>query len=92
MREIWTAEAKNTFYDNIQYLKKQWSVNEVNTFVKKSFKIIDIIKTNPEIGQYDERWGCRKFLVTSQVYLFYKVGKKNLILITFWNNYQKPID
>ena len=41
MKEIWTTEAKKTFAENIEYLKKRWTINEVNDFVEKSFKGID---------------------------------------------------
>lgn len=91
MKEIWTTEAKNTFAENIKYLKKRWTINEVNSFVEKSFEVIDLIKSNPSIGQYDKNWEANKFLIVPQIYLFYEIDNENLVLITFWNNYQKPL-
>ncbi len=91
MNEIWTREAKITFTENIEYLKKRWTTKEVNEFVEKTFKVIDMIKLNPNIGQYDRVWEASKFLVVSQIYLFYDLIDGDLVLITFWNNYQKPL-
>lgn len=91
MKEIWTTEAKNTFANNIEYLKKRWSISEVNSFVEKAFEVIDLIKLNQNIGQYDKNWNAYKFLIVPQIYLFYEIDNNNLILITFWNNYQKPL-
>lgn len=91
MKEIWTTEAKKTFAENIEYLKKRWTINEVNDFVEKSFKGIDLIKLNPNIGRYDKSWDANKLLIVPQIYLFYEIDKNNLVLITFWNNYQKAL-
>ncbi len=93
MKEIWTTEAKNTFKDNISYLKNRWSINEINTFVEKTFKVIDMVLENPDIGKYDESWKANKFLIVPQIYLFYEVdvNKNCVVLLSFWNNYQEPI-
>ncbi len=92
MKEIWTTETKNTFGENIKYLKRRWTINEVNSFIEKSFEVIDLIKSNPNIGSYNKNWGANKFLIVPQIYLFYEIDRNNLVLITFWNNYQKPLD
>ena len=91
MNELWTREAKNTFTENIEYLKKRWTTKEVEAFVEKTFKAIDIIKLNPNVGQWDKDWGASKFLVVPQIYLLYDLIDGDLVLITFWNNYQKPL-
>lgn len=91
MKEIWTTEAKNTFKENIAYLKNKWTIHEINSFIEKTLQAIDLIKTNPAIGSYDEIWNAYKFLITPQIYLFYEIDNQYLILITFWNNYQKPL-
>ena len=91
MKEVWTKEAKSSFTNNIKYLKNHWTINEVLTFKQESFKCIDRLLKNPRIGIYDEVWGCYKFLIVKQIFLFYEIHENNLVLISFWNNYQKPI-
>ncbi len=91
MKEIWTTEAKNTFAENIKYLKKRWTINEVNGFVEKSFEVIDLILKTPEIGRFDEQWNAHKFLIVPQIYLFFDIKDDAIILLSFWNNFQKPL-
>lgn len=91
MKEIWTREAKNTFKENIIYLKSKWTLHEVNSFIEKTLQGIDLIKVNPNIGHYDKIWDAYKLLITPQIYLFYEIDEEHLVLITFWNNYQKPL-
>ena len=92
MYEIWTQEAKLTFTDTIKYLKKHWTLREVIAFKTKSYKCIDRLLQNPQLGQYDKNWKCYKFLIVKQIYLFYEIHDESLVLISFWNNYQKPIE
>jgi plasmid stabilization system protein ParE len=91
MKEIWTNEAKKTFSQNVAYINSRWKRNVVDTFIDKTFTIIDLLKSRPTIGQYDERWDAYKILVVSQIYLYYELKEGNLVIITFWNNYQKPL-
>jgi len=91
MEEIWTTEAKNTFKDNIEYLKNKWTLKEIDIFVTTSLEIINLLKMNPKMGQWDVNHNCYKFLVVPQIYLFYSFDKMQFVLLNFWNNYQKPL-
>lgn len=91
MEIIWTDEAKKTFKSNTIYLKNNWSKNEVEKFVLEAFATIETIKKMPHIGKYDAFFECNVLVVVKQITLFYKIEDKNIILLTFWNNRQKPI-
>jgi len=91
MKEIWTAEAKNTFKNNIEYLKNKWTSKEIDVFVLKSFEIIDLLKKHPKMGVWDTNHQAFKFLILSQIYLFYIIDNDKFVLLSFWNNYQKPL-
>ena len=91
MKEVWTKEAKETYLSNMKYLKTQWTKKEIQFFIDKSFEAIDLLLQNPKLGSFDARWKAYKFLIVPQVYLYYEVKNDELILLTFWNNYQKPL-
>jgi plasmid stabilization system protein ParE len=91
MEIIWTDEAKKTFKNNINYLKENWSKNEVQNFVLEAFNSIETIKKMPHIGKYDAFFECNILLVVKQISLFYDVKEEKIILLTFWDNRQKPI-
>ncbi|SHG20913.1 Plasmid stabilization system protein ParE [Salegentibacter echinorum] len=91
MEEIWTKEAKYTFENNIDFLVNRWSIKVADSFAKKTFQLIDLLKKNPEIGQIDERWRTQKILVVPQMYLFYEIRGNKLVLLYFWNNFKQPL-
>jgi plasmid stabilization system protein ParE len=91
MEIIWSEEAKKTFKNNVNYLKKHWSKKEVDNFVLEALRTIEIIKTMPHIGRYDDYFQCNILVVVEQISLFYDIEKGKIILLTFWDNRQKPI-
>ena len=65
--------------------------NEVDKFILEAFRTIEIIKTMPHIGRYDEYFQCNILVVVEQISLFYDIEANKIILLTFWDNRQKPI-
>lgn len=91
MEVIWNLEAKNTFAENIEFLKGRWTIKEIDTFIDKTEQLLKLLKKNPELGQFDEDWQAYKFLVVPQIYMFYEIQGNKLVLLYFWNNYKKPL-
>lgn len=91
MEIVWSEEAKRTFKNNVNYLKSSWSKKEVDKFVLESLRTIEIIKTMPHIGRYDNYFQCNILVVVEQISLFYAIEADTIILLTFWDNRQKPI-
>lgn len=91
MKEVWTTEAKNTFANNIGYLKKKFPKEVLENFIDKSFEVIDLLLQNPKLAVYDKKWKAYKFLIVPQIYLFFEVDGNNFVLISFWNNKQKTL-
>ncbi|MDY7394052.1 type II toxin-antitoxin system RelE/ParE family toxin [Aureibaculum sp. 2210JD6-5] len=90
MEIIWTSEAKKTFKQNVNYLKKEWPLKVVEGFVDSAYDAISKIQVHPKIGRYDKVWDCYKLIVVKQITLYYQIDKNKIVLISFWNNYQKP--
>ncbi len=93
LKVIWSPQAIETFSEIVDYLHKYWTEKEVTNFVRQSNKIIEHICYNP--GMYREsekkKHQHRAFIFkpVSLVYR-YKPRKKEIELITFWNNRRNP--
>ena len=87
---IWSGDAKRDFSENIDYLLKEWSVNEAVDFTDKAQSILDKLPKNPELFPETEYSGVRKCVVCKQISLFYRVTKKEITLLRFWNNWKDP--
>ena len=51
MTIIWSQKAGETFQRNIDYLKDNWTQNEVDKFVARVFQYIETLSTEPFIAR-----------------------------------------
>jgi plasmid stabilization system protein ParE len=89
----WSDEAKKTFDDNIQYLTKEWGEREVRNFIKSTNLKIQNIELNPKLyRRSDKNPSIRRCGINKSIALIYKYFpvKKEVILLTFWNNRKNP--
>ena len=87
----WSDEATKTFDENIDYLMKEWSENEITSFIKQTNAKIKIIELNPKLYRRSEKNPhIRRVGINKNVTLFYQYTptKKEVILLSFWNNRQ----
>jgi plasmid stabilization system protein ParE len=92
MELVWTEEAENTYKKITDDILSKWSINELISFMDKTDEIIDLITQHNEVGMVYKKTVYRQFLITKQVYLFYRLEYQKIYLITFWNNRQDPIN
>lgn len=91
MEIIWTNTAYQSLDENIDYLKKDWSIKEIEEF----FDIVDekviLLKSHPEIGTiYEIKPSHRKLVITKHITLFYEVEEPKIYLHLFWLNFKNP--
>ena len=89
----WSDEAVKTFDENIDYLLKEWSENEIRSFIKQTNAKIKSIELNPNLYRRSEKNPrTRRVGINKSVTLFYQyiTTKKEVILLSFWNNRQDP--
>ena len=91
MEIYWTHKAKITFFNNVTYLENYWNDQVAENFENETLRVLEIIEKNPHIGRYDEDFGCNIILIVKQIYLLYEPQNDKIILLTFWDNRQKPI-
>ena len=91
MEIIWTLTAKNTFKSNIKYLQDEWTEQEVSNFTFEVYRKLELLALNPNMGRYDEELKCRKLVLIKQITLLYIIENNTIFLLSFWNNYKKPL-
>ncbi|WP_018674532.1 type II toxin-antitoxin system RelE/ParE family toxin [Riemerella columbina] len=89
---LWTDTAKNSFNDNIAYLLEDWTQKEIENFIDKTDSAIENLRYHPYIGKPVSGYSdYRNILIVPQISLIYRVvNTYEILLITFFNNYQNP--
>lgn len=88
---IWNRRASIKFNEIIAYLQSDWSHNVARNFVIKTYRIIEIIAQNPEIGALENKEKqIRGFVITKHNTVFYRVENDKIILLNFFDNRQHP--
>ena len=90
MKIIWTEKAVIENQKNIYYLIENWDQNVLISYLNKLDSLIDLLSTNPNLGQWDKEIASNKILVVKQIYMFYEMRDQKIIIRSFWNNYKKP--
>ncbi len=91
MEIVWTYKAHNTYWNNIDYLIRFWNEAVIENFENETLRVLDIIQKKPHIGHYDEDLDCNIILIVKQISLLYEIDNDKIVLLTFWDNRQKPI-
>lgn len=91
IRIIWTKIAKNDYWKNIEYLEKEWTLQDVYNFIDKTDALVDLLLKQNLTFKSTNYKDVFQIPVTKQVTLYYKILKNNDIeLLRFWNTYQNP--
>ncbi len=93
MEVIWSARAKITYFNVLDYLGKHWTRKEMIQFSQRTDIVIRAIRKNPGIFSYSVRHkNIQKAIVDKNNSFFYQVDlkKKRIYLLTFFDNRQNP--
>ena len=89
----WTPTAIKTYFKVLDYLEGAWTKKEVRNFAAEVEKVLSQITENPDMFEASrKKKNIRKGYITSHNTLYYRVKplKKELELLTFWDNRQNP--
>jgi plasmid stabilization system protein ParE len=89
----WTPTARLTYFKVLEYLSKTWIIKEVESFIHETEHTIAQIAENPYMFKASKKKrNVRKGFITEYNSLYYRVKpiKKEIQLITFWDNRQNP--
>lgn len=90
MKIVWTEKAILENENNIEYLIIHWEQKVLVNYLNKLDAVISLLSANPNLGQYDKKINSHKILVVKQIYMFYEMKDNQIVIRSFWNNYQKP--
>lgn len=86
----WSPEAKEDYWENIDYLLKNFTVVEAQFFIDEVENYIKIISNNPLTFQSTGFKKVHAVPLVPQVTLYYSYNKDEVFLLRFWNNYKEP--
>lgn len=87
----WTPKAGESFDENIDYLKKEWTSKEVSNFAQQTMETIKTISVFPDGFVQDKAMGFRIAKVNKIISLVYFEKQDHIELLYFWNNRKNPI-
>jgi plasmid stabilization system protein ParE len=93
MKIIWSPRARTTLLNILNYLEKEWGENSVHRFITEVTDILMHVSRNPKmfISTKKNKY-IRKGIITKHISLYYRIKpqKKEIELLTFWDNRQDP--
>jgi hypothetical protein len=88
MKIVLTENAEKTYFEIIN----KYSETKAALFSKNTISILNIIEQNNHIGSKYKRSSYRKFLISDEVYLFYKIEPEIIYIVLFWDNKRNPLN
>ena len=89
----WTFLAKDSYFEEIEFLHLKWNLSEVLKFEKLVISELSRLSLNPTIGKQQSN-NQYSFVISKQTTLFYRVNEefKSIELLLFWNNLKNPTE
>lgn len=94
MKISWTPTARATYFNVLDYLFEAWTIREIENFVDETERVLNQIQDNPYMFKVSKTSkNVRKGFLTEHNSLYYRIKprKKEIELLTFWNNRQNPL-
>lgn len=90
MRTVhWNKIARLDYYDNIDYLLRDWSERDAQEFIDAVDETEFILKQGNAEFQNTDMPKIKRCVVCKQITLFYRiVDARNIEFLRFWNNNQ----
>lgn len=93
MEVIWSAKAKTTFYLVLDYLDKNWSGKEVESFYNRTQIVLKSVSNYPELFPASTKnKKIRKAIVDKNNTFYYKIDTyhRKIHVLTFYDSRQDP--
>ena len=87
----WTKRATNSFHETVGYIENEWSLRSAQKFILKVNKFLNTLKTQPEIGRFEQEGkGIRGFVISRHNTVFYRIKGETIIILRLFDNRQNP--
>ena len=84
----WSETAKLDYWNNIEYLEREWTLTEVYNFMDKVDELIDLLAIENLTFKLTDYKNSYQVPVVKQITLYYRFENDTIELLRFWNNYQ----
>jgi len=89
---IFTDDASGMLLSITNLSENKWGAKQAEKFLTKTYKIIDLISTQPYLFKASViKENVRIGIVSKQTSFFYEVHDDKIIILFFWDNRQDPI-
>lgn len=86
-----SPQAKEDVSAILHYLSKNWNQKTIEEFLEKLETFYYIVSVHPQIfGYYNKHKGIRKYALTKQNIVFYRIKKGMVEVITVFDSRQNP--
>jgi hypothetical protein len=85
---FWSEPAKTDYWNNIEYLEREWTLTEVYNFMDKVDELIDLLTKKNLTFKPTVYKNTFQVPVLKQITLYYRFENNTIELLRFWNNYQ----
>ena len=88
----WTAYAKISYYEEIDFIDKKWTIKEVQDFIFLVEDFIERLSSGIEEGRVYPNNHIYSVVISKQTTVFFKKYPKDntIVLLLFWNNQKDP--
>jgi plasmid stabilization system protein ParE len=92
LKIVFSADALEILLLIINHIKNNWGSRQSEKFLKKVYKILDLISENPymfKASSFEEN--VRKGSISKQTSFFYEIHENEIFILFFWDNRQEPL-
>ena len=90
-RLFWSDESLGDLQNIIDYLNSNWTQKEIQNFVKRLDKRLEIIIGNPKLfPKTRKRRNVRKSVLSKHTVIYYKMEKDVVTILTLFDPRQDP--
>lgn len=86
----WTSKAQDSFTEIVKYLHENWSNKEIDNFVFKVQKKLNVISINPKLFQKSDKKSIHRVVITRHTSLYYRILNSEIHLLLFFDNRKNP--
>ena len=88
----WTAYAKHSYYEELNFIDIKWSITEVENFVLLVDDFIKSLSIGVVVGKTYPNNNMHSVVISKQTTVFYRAFPKqnSIVLLLFWNNQKDP--
>ncbi len=88
---ILTPKAKDSLVSIVLFIRLKWGDRSAEKFVKRTYKTLDTIASQPYIFKTYQGTNVRKGFISKQTSVVYRILHDHIEVLFFWDNRQEPI-